>query len=193
MAQKQRYYSKLNKKDVEGDWRFRGDATIDGDASVAGDFAIGDDATVAGDLAVTGALAVTGTLTVTDEINGSDRFPMVAVVDLVAAAGNGGVLAWANPEAVAIIVDGFAVRIATQSSGACTVDFGKAADGTTSADNLIDGLSIAAAGLFNSIDDKGTNGKSRQLVGVGEYVTGTVASGTVTGLVGKAYIRYIKV
>jgi hypothetical protein len=115
----------------------------------------------------------------------------VAKVAAVAAAGNGGVLAWANPHAGAIDVTRVAFDVTTVATGACTVDVGVAANGTTSNDTLMDGLDVnAAAGLFDNIINHGTNGLSHRRVAAGSFVTGTVASGTVTGLVGSFYIEY---
>jgi len=90
-----------------------------------------------------------------------------------------------------VIVTGVLVDVTTQSSGACTISIGTSATGTTSSANLIDTLSVAAAGSFDNITDKGTNGKSRQRLAVGSYVTGSTASGASAGLVGNAYITYI--
>lgn len=118
----------------------------------------------------------------------TNRGDVIVKVALTAAAG---VLSWANPESGSIIITGFSVDVTTASSGACTVDFGTTAtNATTSSDNLIDGASVAAIAVLSNIDDKGTNGKSRQKLATGKWITGTVASGSATGLAGYAYIRY---
>lgn len=120
-----------------------------------------------------------------------DRSTKIAKVALTAAAGTtaGAVLTWKNPEAGAIIVTRFVVRLTGVKSGE-TVDFGAKSTVDTS-DTLIDGLSTATAGVFDNITDKGTNGKSRQLLLVDEYITGT-ASAALTGgtFAGHAYIHY---
>jgi hypothetical protein len=103
----------------------------------------------------------------------------------------GAVLSLANPEGVDLIVTRLILDITTQSTGAATVDAGIAADGTTSSDTLIDGKSVAAAGVFDNIEDQGTNGKSAVKWGASEYLTIT-ASATLAGLVGNAYIDYIR-
>ena len=119
------------------------------------------------------------------------RGDRIAKVALAAADTGGGVLSWVNPEASAIIITGLTVDVTTQSTGACTVDFGTTAtSATTSSDNLIDGVSVAAVATLSNIDDKGTNGKSRQKLAVGKWVTGSMASGAAAGLAGYAYIRY---
>lgn len=121
-----------------------------------------------------------------------NRATKVARVALAAVDSGGGVFSWANPEAAAVLVTRVILDVTTQTSGACTLDVGMTAtNGTTSADNLIDGLSLATAGLFDNIEDQGTNGTSRQKVATGKWVTGSVASGASSGLVGYAYIHYI--
>jgi hypothetical protein len=122
----------------------------------------------------------------------TERAIKVARAALAAADTAGGLLSWQNPESGAIEVIGLDLDITTPSSGACTGDFGATpTSGTTSSDNLIDGLSLAAAGLFNNVEDKGTNGKSKQRLAAGKWLTGSVASGASAGLVGTAYIRYM--
>ena len=92
-----------------------------------------------------------------------------------------------------IIVTGLVLDVTTASTGACTLDCGTTAtSATTKIDNLIDGLDVnAAAGVFDNITDKGTNGVSRQKLASAKWVTGSVASGASAGIVGFAYIRYI--
>ena len=81
---------------------------------------------------------------------------------------------------------------ATKSTGACTIDVGTTAvSAATSSDNLIDGLDTGTAiGTFDNITDKGTNGKSRQKLASGKWVTASMASGAAAGTVGYAYIEY---
>lgn len=122
------------------------------------------------------------------------RYTQTVRVPLSAAADTAGaILAWANPEGVAIIVTDLMLDITTQSSGACTVDAGVAADGTTLNDTLIDGVSVAATGVKNSQKHAGTNGVGAARVGATQYITASTASGAVAGLVGNAYITYRKV
>ncbi|MEA2781439.1 MAG: hypothetical protein QOK29_2983 [Rhodospirillaceae bacterium] len=115
-------------------------------------------------------------------------------VPLTAGSSAGGVLAWQNPESVAILITGLVVDVTTKSTGAGTASFGTAANGTTSSANLIDTLDVGtAAGTFDNNTDKGTLGKTRQRLATGSYVTGSQATGAVAGLVGNAYITYIPV
>jgi hypothetical protein len=121
-----------------------------------------------------------------------DRSVKVARVALAAADTGGGVFAWQNPEAGSVQVERVILDVTTQSSGACTVDVGATAtNATTSSDNLIDGVSVAAAGLKDNLGDAGTNGKARQKLAAGKWVTASVASGASAGLVGFAYVHYI--
>lgn len=103
----------------------------------------------------------------------------------------GAVLSVANPEGVKLLITRFILHIITASNGAATVDAGIAANGTTSADTLIDGKSVATAGAFDNITDKGSNGLPLREWGASQYVTVT-ASATLAGLVGYAYIEYLR-
>jgi len=112
-------------------------------------------------------------------------------VPLAAVDTAGGVLSWQNPEAQAVLITGLLLDVTNASSAACTVSFGTTAtSGTTSSANLIDTLSVAATGTFDNVTDKGTNGKSRQKVASGKWVTGSVATGASAGLAGFAYLEY---
>lgn len=124
----------------------------------------------------------------------TNRGDVIRKVALAALDTGGGVLAWQNPEAGSIIITGFTVDVTTASTGACTVDFGTTAtSATTTSDTLIDGVSVAAIAVLSNIDDKGTNGKSRQKLATGKWITGSMASGAAAGLAGYAYIRYFVV
>jgi hypothetical protein len=120
-----------------------------------------------------------------------DRGTKTARIPLTAADTGGGLFAWQNPEAGAILIK----RILT--NGACTADIGTTTvDATTSSDNLIDGISLASsAKVVDNLDDtdNGTNGKTKQKLAAGKWVTGSAASGASAGLVGFAYIEYINV
>ena len=111
--------------------------------------------------------------------------------DLAAAATAGGVLSVANPENTSILVDRVILDVTTAATGAATIDVGVAADGTTSSDTLLDGLDVnTATGTFDNIDSQGTNGNSVVKVTSSQFITASEATGDVTGLVGKYYIRY---
>jgi hypothetical protein len=121
------------------------------------------------------------------------RVKKVARVALAALDTGGGVIAWQNPEATAIVINRVTVDATTKSTGASTVDFGTTAtNATTSSDNLMDGLDLGtAAGTFDNIQNAGTNGKPLQKLAAGKWVTGSRASGAAAGLVGFCYIEYV--
>jgi hypothetical protein len=124
-----------------------------------------------------------------------DRAEKVAIKALGGVALQAGVQAWQNPEATAIIITRIVLDRTTKSTGASTINVGTTAvSATTSSDNLIDGVdSGATEGAEDNINDAGTNGKARQKLAAGKWVTFTSASGDVTGLVANAYIHYYKI
>jgi len=105
----------------------------------------------------------------------------------------GGIFAWANPEAGAILVQHVVLNVTTKTTGACSIDVGTTAtSATTSSDTLIDGKDIAAAtGIFTNDESAGTNGKPFKRLASGKWVTGSmVAGGATAGLVGTYEIYY---
>lgn len=124
--------------------------------------------------------------------NASSRPSRLITLPLNAVNTAGGAFSWQNPEATSIIIDRIEVYVSTAATGAATLSVGSTAtSGTTSAANLIDTLDVhSATGAFDNITDKGTNGKSRQLLASGKWVTGSQASGDLTGIVGNVYIHY---
>lgn len=145
-------------------------------------------------LAIGGTL-LTSTPAELNLIDGADRVTKVVKVALAAATGNAGLLSWQNPESSRILVTRVVLDITTEATGAATADFGADGDGTGTSDTLLDGVNIgAAAGVFDNIDDQGTNGQSVIALdengGTTDYITGT-ASADPAGLVGFAYIHYV--
>lgn len=120
--------------------------------------------------------------------------PHIAKVALAALDTGGGILAWQNPEGVAIIVERVILDVTTPATAACTGDFGTTAtSAATSSDNLIDGVDLhTAAGQFDNLGDAGTNGKARQKIAAGKWLTGSMASGAAAGLAGYAYVHYYR-
>lgn len=137
--------------------------------------------------------AIAATAAELNLVDNADRLVKVAKVALGVADTAGGIFAWTNDEGASIIVQRVLLNVTTAATGACTIDVGTtAANATTKIDNLIDGADIGtAAGVFDNIDDKGINGKSKQLLADGKWVTGSTASGAAAGLVGFAYIEYV--
>ena len=112
---------------------------------------------------------------------------------LAAVDTGGGIFAWANPEAGAILVTHVVLNVTTKTTGACSIDVGTTAtNATTSSDTLIDGKDIAAAtGIFTNDESAGTNGKPFKRLASGKWVTGSmVAGGATAGLVGTYEIYY---
>lgn len=115
----------------------------------------------------------------------------VAVIPLVASDAAGGAVAWSNPEQADLIIERVILDVThATTAGTATVDIGIAANGTSSSDTLMDGLSVVAAGTFSNIDSKGTNGKSIAKLAAAEYVTASKASGALAGLTGSLYVTY---
>ena len=117
----------------------------------------------------------------------------IARVALAGAADTGGGIGkWTNPEPGPIYIDRVEIEVQVVATAACTLDAGTTAtSATTSSDNLIDGLDInAATGLFDNVGEKGTNGKSRQKLAAGKWITFSRASGASADFVGRAFIRY---
>lgn len=103
----------------------------------------------------------------------------------------GGVLKWANPEDVSILVTRVIFDVTTKSTGAATLDVGYNLAGDTSDDTLMDQLDVGtAAGTFDNIENQGAHGVATVKMASGGYIVAT-ASATVAGLVGNAYITYL--
>lgn len=99
----------------------------------------------------------------------------------------GGLLGWTNNLGYDIIVVGHVLEVTTQSSGACTVSFGQTpTSNVTSSSNMINGQTVAAAGVFNG-------GALSVKVKQNEFITGSKATGASAGLVGKAYFTFVPV
>lgn len=125
---------------------------------------------------------------VLNDSSGAYRVGLVKKYDLGQATGAGGVLSVKNPFGKDVIVTRLAVRVTT-GVATRTVDAGIAANGTTSSDTLLDGASVATAGIVDNLDDGGTNGGATVYWGADKYLTMT-ASGAVATLAGAAYIHY---
>lgn len=115
---------------------------------------------------------------------------------IVASDAAGGMFAWQNPEERAIFVLRAIVDVTTPATGACTMNLGTAADGTTASDNLIDGLDVGAAAILgDNQQTPGVNGEAIQRVdangGATDFVTGSVATGASAGIVGRVQLHYV--
>jgi hypothetical protein len=122
------------------------------------------------------------------------RVGVLALTGLAIHNGTGGVIAWTNPETVAIIIDRVVLDITTVSTGASTIDVGVTeTSATTTSDTLLDGIDgNAATGVFDSMNaalDSGANAKAQKLAAA-KWVTIDEKTGDTTGLVGNLYVYY---
>ncbi len=158
---------------------------------------INDNALLTADLSSVQTLA---NKTLTDPVisgpaGAANRVIKTAVFSLAGAALQAGVLAWQNPEAVAVIIQRSILHVRTVATGAGTVDIGVTpTSATTESDTLLDGIDVnAATGVFDSMNaalDAGANAKA-QLVAAGKWVTAKSKTGDTTGMVAEVYIEYI--
>lgn len=99
-----------------------------------------------------------------------------------------------NPAGVDLLVTRAYIRVTTASTGASTVDIGiHASSASTNADNLLDGISLAATGIFDSANDtdNGSNGVAKpQVWAAAGYINVGEASGDVAGFAGDLYVEY---
>tara|TARA_R110002110_G_scaffold5043_3_gene25611 strand:+ start:7972 stop:8562 length:591 start_codon:yes stop_codon:yes gene_type:complete len=116
---------------------------------------------------------------------------------LTASDSAGGVASFQNTYSSPLIVTRVLVYVTTVATGACTLDIGFATDATTSADTLIDGLDVnSATGVFDNIDDGGTNGEAKGLWTTGgsfDYINVSMKTGATAGLVGFIGIHVIDI
>lgn len=127
------------------------------------------------------------------KFNGLVSGPSLTVpINISAATTSGQVVSVRNPEAVPIIIDRVKLLIQGDANQAGTVSIGTAATSTSSA-NLIDTLSVASTPnntLYDNFDNGGTLGKSKQYMAAGDYLTVSVASGDLNGLVAQLMVDY---
>lgn len=115
---------------------------------------------------------------------------------LTAGASDAFAFTWQNPYSNEIIVTRVLIRLSTAGGTAGSLlNVGVAADATAESDNLIDGLNLNTTGIFDNIEDKGANGKTRQQLdakaGANDYVTGRITVANAATLAGKFYIYYV--
>ena len=115
----------------------------------------------------------------------------IAAITATTFAG-GEILGLANPEGEDLIITRFIFDVTTEATGGADADAGIAADATTSADDLLDGVDVgSAAALFDNIKDQAGNGEEAVAWDSDEYLTIT-PSASAAGLVGNVYIEYIR-
>ena len=104
----------------------------------------------------------------------------------------GAVLSVENPEGADLIVTRLVLDVTTPATGAGTVNAGIGATAATSDDTLLDGLDVGSAAILaDNHSNPGTNGLALVKWGSAEYLTVT-ASASLAGLVGNAYVEWIR-
>lgn len=119
--------------------------------------------------------------------NGAYKTALTAVTGTAV----GGALKLQNPEGADLIITRLVLDITTGSSGAATVDAGIDDGGDVSSDTLIDGQSVATAGVFDNVKNGGTNGKAAVKWPAGQFLVIT-ASATTAGMVGAAHVQFVR-
>ena len=110
-----------------------------------------------------------------------------------ASSGTAGLFSVVSPFTEDVIIDGCKLNV-TAGFGVGTAWIAVGTGSTSSTDygnNLIDQVTATAAGVYDNITDKGTNGKSRQKWTAGTWITGT-CSQTPNTLAGACYIDVIR-
>lgn len=104
----------------------------------------------------------------------------------------GDALSLLNPEGVDLIITRLVIDVTTPATGAATVDAGVGATATTSDDTLLDGLDVGSAAILaDNHSNPGTNGKALVKWPAGQYLT-ISPSASLAGLVGNAYIEWVR-
>jgi hypothetical protein len=112
------------------------------------------------------------------------RMPFTLELAVAGTADTAGALAAvANPFGRSFYITDTILVVTTQSSGACTVSVGCAANATTLNATLISGQSVATAGMFG-----GALIANRQIWTSGLFLTASTASGASSGLVGRLLV-----
>ncbi len=175
--------------EASGELKFAGTAITASAAELNALASTGLDSTELGIL--NGALVSTAEL---NNLRFADKMEKVIKVALADADTGGGVFSWRNTEESAdVLVTRLVIDLTTAASGACTLDCGQAATSVIS-DNLIDALDTnAATGVFDSVTEAGTNGKTAVKVADDAFVTGSMKTGAAAGTAGSAYIFYVVV
>ena len=113
-------------------------------------------------------------------------------------AGNANAFAFAvqNPEGVDCVVTNVVVDITTAGgTGSSVLDVDVAANGTSTGDDIIDGLDLNQTGSFDRHQDPGSNGgapvKWDKNGGTNDYVTGKILAQNAASLVGSVIIEYV--
>lgn len=111
---------------------------------------------------------------------------------LTASDSGGGVFSEQNTYGSDLVVLRVVVMVTSAASDSSVrVDIGTADGATTSSDNLLDDLNVSDVGLYDNLDDKGSNGNTVLKWGASQYITASRAAGATSGLVGTYAIQVI--
>lgn len=112
--------------------------------------------------------------------------------NLTASDAAAGIFSVENTYGTDLVVLRIVILVTTAATGSCTIDVGEGSDGSTSYDNIIDGLDVGSgAGAADNLGDPGTNGHTVRAWRSGEYVNASMATGATAGLVGTYAIHAI--
>lgn len=128
-------------------------------------------------------------------MEGKGAFYEDVAITAAVGTGGGGLLSVANPEGVDLLITRALVDVTTASTGAGTFDLGIAADGTTSADNLIDGGDFNTDAVNDNIINKGSNGKEVLRWPAASYLTMTKKTGSAgseVDLDARVFVEYLR-
>lgn len=125
------------------------------------------------------------------------RAPYTVKIPLnTTGTGTAALAAWQNTTGDNFLVGYTRVLNTTTTTGSFGVSVGVNTDATTSlCNNLIDNAQMKAAGVYDNIKDKGTNGFSSQLLINGNWVMVSTfgAGSSVNSFIGTLYLDVIKV
>ncbi len=110
-------------------------------------------------------------------------------IELVPVGVAGFLAAIANPEEADVIVTRVIIDVTTEATGAANMRAGVGATATTNTDNLITDTAVGAAPVV--LDSADTAGRSQKWED-DQFIT-IRGSADTTGLVGNAYVEYIRV
>ena len=158
---------------MPGGISYIGDLTIQEDGGEITSQAIGDKAlkTTAADADTLEVSSSTGKLQIKEagssKANGVGRDDMSKYAGfwlkgaLSATRTAGGMLAVENTYGSDLIVTRVIISVTTQSSAASSSSVGIAANATTASDTLLDDFDSGGQGIYDNLDNKGTNGNAK--------------------------------
>lgn len=128
------------------------------------------------------------------QLNSLGTYMKIAKVAMASGDQNAISFAWQNPEDTAVIVHRVIADVTTAAGAAATMDIGITTGDDQTADNLLNGFDINDTGVYDNIDDQGTNGESKGRMDkkgeTNDYITGKILDANASNLVGNVYIYY---